>query len=66
MTEEAYSRGYSMGYGDGRADGYTQGYGDAVLDFEPRLAKYWSELAMLNARIDYLEKLTGGDSHECN
>lgn len=57
---DGYEEGYAVGWQEGKYVGYEQGYLDAEKDYELRLAKYWSELEMLNARISYLEKLTGG------
>lgn len=55
-----FEDGYSIGWFEGRDTGYTEGYYAAVQDYEPRLARYNAELLTLNARISYLEKLTGG------
>lgn len=55
-----YDEGYAIGWDEGKQIGYIEGYNDAVSDYEPRLARYNTELLTLNARISYLEKLTGG------
>lgn len=56
---ETYDDGYVVGFEEGRYRGYEDGYSDAVTDYEQRLAKYWAELATLNARISYLERIIG-------
>ena len=64
MELEHYSQEdiYWAAFDDGRTKGYNEGWEDATRDFEPRIARYWAELQTLNARIDYLEKLTGGSN----
>lgn len=64
QTYDKYEDGYAVGWYEGREDGYVQGYNDAVHDYEPRIAKYWAELHTLNARIGYLEKITGTQGEE--
>lgn len=41
-------------------DGWRVGYHKGTEDTEKRIAVIWAELATMNARIEYLEKLTGG------
>ena len=59
---DAYREGYAVGFFDGKDQGYADGYHDAVLDYEPRISKYWAELQTLNARISYLEKQLGASN----
>lgn len=58
-----YTDGYYVGKEEGYKKGYDEGWQDAMNDFEPRIARYWAELATLNARIDYLERFTGADNN---
>lgn len=60
MEIGGYEDGYAVGFEEGRYRGYEEGYADTAQEYEARLAKYWAELHTLNARIDYLERLTGG------
>lgn len=64
FTDASYEDGYSIGWHEGREMGYVEGYNDAVHDYEPRLAKYGAEMITLNARISYLERLTGGTNEK--
>jgi hypothetical protein len=59
-----YDDGYCIGWDAGRQAGLVEGYNEAVADYEPRLAKYWTEMVTLNARISYLERLTGGTNEK--
>lgn len=61
MDFDNYESGYAVGWDEGRHLGYAEGLEDCFYTFEQRLSAYWTELATLNARIDYLERLTGGN-----
>ncbi len=50
----------AIAWNDGWKVGYNEGRDDTVKEYEQRLAAYWTELATLNARVDYIEKTIGG------
>ncbi len=52
-----FTEGYDVGYLEGQHHGYNRGYEDAVKEYELRLARYWGEIATLNARISHIEKM---------
>ncbi len=55
-----YDDGYYYGWEQGNRAGLKEGFDVAAKEYEYVLAKYVMELEILNARISYLERLTGG------
>lgn len=59
-TRDGYDDGYYYGWEDGNRQGLLEGFEAAAKEYETTLVRYVAELEMLNARITYLENLTGG------
>ena len=58
-SNENYESGFAIGWSDGQRQGFIDGYDACRIDYEIRVAQLSAELISLNARIDYLEKVTG-------